>query len=103
MSTLEDAVKSAIEQAAPGATVTVDAVTPVPAPALPPRVAAPVPAPALPSRVAANLCKLMERVQVTGPEAIAWVEAVQILQQIAGPLLNAAPQGVPFESGAKPA
>jgi hypothetical protein len=84
MSTIEDAVKSAIEQAAPGATVTVDAVTPAPAPALPPR-------------VAANLCRLMERVQVTGPEAIAWVEAVQILQQIAGPLLNAAPTpGVPF-------
>jgi hypothetical protein len=38
----------------------------------------------VPPSIAANICKLLERVQVTGMESVAWVEAYQLLQQIAG-------------------
>ena len=43
----------------------------------------PSPAPEISPRVAKNLCQLLERVQVTGMEAVGWVEAYQILQKIA--------------------
>jgi hypothetical protein len=47
--------------------------------------------PAIPLHVAANICKMLERIQVTGVEAIAWVEAYQHMQR-----LGAQGPGVPF-------
>ena len=69
---LDESVKAAIEQAIPGAQVQ--------------------PAP-FPPHVAQNICKMLERVQVTGPEAIAWCEAYQLVQQYTS---ATRPAGVPF-------
>lgn len=70
MTDIQDAVKQALESAIPGATI-----TPSPAPA--------VRALTMPPHVATNLCKMLERVQMTGMEAVAWCEAYQLLQQFA--------------------
>jgi hypothetical protein len=60
---------------------------------LPPLPRLPPPPIEIPPHIAANICKMLERVTVTGMEAVAWVQAFQLLQQIAqqqqGP-------GVPF-------
>lgn len=77
--TIAKAVQQALENANPGAKVEV---TPAKREVI-----------EVPAHVAANTLKLLERVQMTGPEAIAWVEAVQILQRIAAPFLAA--QGGP--------
>jgi hypothetical protein len=69
MTTIEEAAQSAIEQAAPNATVTV----------------VPAPAPAVPPHVAANICEMLKRVQVTGMESLAWIEAYQLMQKFAAP------------------
>ena len=81
MTTIEDAVKAAVEAANPGAKVEVGPPVAVAAPAIPPS-------------VAANILVMLNRVQVTGPEAIAWVEAVQHLTPLAGPPPTG--PGVPF-------
>lgn len=75
MTTIEDAVKQAIDN--------------IPTAKQPPVVQ---------PRVAANICKMLERVQVTGMESIGWVEAYQVLQQIAIAGGEGPPaQGVPFQ------
>jgi hypothetical protein len=92
MTTIEEAVKSAIETANPGAQVTVDNVKPLDAegPKAPP-------VPTISPRVAGNICKLMETAQMQGMQAVAWCEAYQLLQQIAlSGGINPNPQGVQF-------
>lgn len=49
--------------------------------------------PAIPPHIAGNIIQLLQRVQVTGLEAIAWTEAYQYVQQF---VQQAQPQGVPF-------
>lgn len=52
----------------------------------------------IPPHIAANILELLRRVQTTGMEAVAWVEAYQYVQQFA-------PQqhpGVPFSPPATP-
>jgi hypothetical protein len=78
MTDINDAVKKAIEDANPGLKLD-------PAPQPPEPILVPQP-------VAANICKMLERVQVTGMESVAWVQAFQIMQQIA----NQGSSGVPF-------
>ena len=56
--------------------------------------------PAIPSHIAQNILVLLNRVQSTGPEAFAWVEAVQYVQQFA-PKPNQ--PGVPFNGLPQPA
>jgi hypothetical protein len=79
MTEITDAIKQAIESANPG--VKVDLTQAPPAPVTP----------VVPPHVAANICKMLERVQVTGVESVAWVEAYQTMRQFVpqGP-------GVPF-------
>ena len=89
MTTIEDTVKTAVAQALPSE----------------PEVLIP-PAKLVAPYIAANICKLLERVQVTGMESVAWCEAYQLMQQIAqaggapiGPQPAAVPTsgpGVPF-------
>jgi hypothetical protein len=47
----------------------------------------------IPPHIAANLLEFLRRVQSTGMEAVAWVEAYQFIQQFAPPPPQA---GVPF-------
>jgi hypothetical protein len=47
----------------------------------------------IPTGIGNNLLRLLERVQVTGPEALAWAEAYQYVKQNTD---VAAPQGIPF-------
>jgi hypothetical protein len=47
---------------------------------------------AIPPNIAANLLIFLQRVQSTGMEAVAWVEAYQYVQQHA----PQQPQGIPF-------
>jgi hypothetical protein len=50
--------------------------------------------PAVPEHIAKNVLVFLSRVQCTGPESFAWVEAAQYLQQFAPKPPNQA--GVPF-------
>ena len=54
-------------------------------------------APAVPAHVAANICKLLERVQVTGVESLAWAEAFQLMHQLAGNASQPHGPGIPFQ------
>lgn len=47
---------------------------------------------AIPQNIASNLLEFLRRVQSTGMEAVAWVEAYQYVQQF----VPQQPQGVPF-------
>ena len=47
--------------------------------------------PAIPPNIAGNILEFLRRVQSTGMEAVAWVEAYQYVQQFAAPQ-----PGVPF-------
>ena len=50
--------------------------------------------PSVPEHIAKNILVLLSRVECKGPEAFAWVEAVNYLQQYAPKIPNEA--GVPF-------
>jgi hypothetical protein len=59
--------------------------------------------PAIPPHIAGNIIELLKRVQVTGMEAIAWMEAYNYVQPFA-PAPPAPPQttpGVPFNGTMK--
>jgi len=47
---------------------------------------------AIPPHIASNILELLKRVQTTGMEAVAWVEAYQFVQQ----QVPQQPQGIPF-------
>ena len=51
----------------------------------------------IPAHVAANICKLLERVQVTGVESLAWAEAFQLMHQLAGNASQPHGPGIPFQ------
>ena len=59
--------------------------------------------PAIPSHIAQNILVLLNRVQSTGPEAFAWVEAVQYVQQFAPKPPGQPGPGVPFGGLPQPA
>lgn len=44
----------------------------------------------IPAHIAGNICKMLERVQVTGMESVAWIEAFHLMQRIA---TNTPPSG----------
>lgn len=50
--------------------------------------------PSIPPHIAGNLLEFLRRVQSTGMEAVAWVEAYQYVQQFVPQ--QGQPQGVPF-------